>query len=134
MDIENIKQELKFKAVRSSGPGGMHVNKVATKVELSFDVHNSKGLSPAQRYRVSQKLASRLTKEGILLLQCDESRSQHKNRALVVKRFLQVMTEALKVEKRRKKTKPKRSAIEKRLRNKKRAGEKKANRGKPNFD
>lgn len=134
MDKEAIIQELNFKAVRSSGPGGQHVNKVATKVELFFDLQNSKSLTENEKEHISLKLASKITKNGILLLQCDESRSQHKNKALVIKRFLKTITEALKVTKRRKKTKPSRSAIEKRLKNKKKAAQKKANRGKPNLD
>jgi len=134
LDKEAIIQELNFKAVRSSGPGGQHVNKVATKVELFFDLQNSKSLTENEKEHISLKLASKITKNGILLLQCDESRSQHKNKALVIKRFLKTITEALKVTKRRKKTKPSRSAIEKRLKNKKKAAQKKANRGKPNLD
>lgn len=131
---EAIIQELNFKAVRSSGPGGQNVNKVATKVVLYFDLQNSNALTATEKKRVSLKLASKLTKEGVLLLQCDESRSQHKNKALVIKRFVALLVKAMKVAKPRRKTTPKRSAIEKRLKSKKRNAQKKANRGKPDFE
>lgn len=129
-----ILRELQFKAVRSSGAGGQHVNKVSTKIELLFDLEASKALSDIEKERVSLKLDSRLTKENILLLQCDESRSQHKNKALVMKRFLEMIENALKIPKKRKKTKPSKSAIEKRLKAKKKSAQKKANRTKPNLD
>ena len=134
MDNKAIIEELNFKAVRSSGPGGQHANKVSTKVELSFNLENSKALTEIEKERIRLKLASKLTKEGLLLLQCDESRSQHTNKTLVTKRFLNSLTKALKVAKPRRKTKPSRSAIEKRLKNKKKAAQKKANRGKPDLD
>jgi ribosome-associated protein len=133
LDKEGILKELQFKAIRSSGPGGQHANKVSSKVELSFDVVNSSVLSEAEKSRISKKLASKLTNEGILLLQCDESRSQHKNKDLVVERFFALVEAALKVPKKRKASKPSKSAIEKRLKSKKANAEKKANRSKPEF-
>lgn len=134
MDQILIIQELQFKAVRSSGAGGQHVNKVSTKIELSFDVPSSKALSDNEKERLFLKLENRLTKENVLLLQCDESRSQHKNKALAIKRFLETIKNALKVPKKRKKTKPSRAAVEKRLQSKKKSSQKKANRSKPDLD
>lgn len=134
MDKAKIVQELNFKAVRSSGAGGQHVNKVSTKIELSFDVNKSNALSDKEKERLLVKLGNRLTKENMLLLQCDESRSQHKNKDLAIKRFLEVIENALKVPKKRRKTKPSRSSIEKRLKSKKKAAQKKINRGKPDLD
>ncbi|KAA2219377.1 alternative ribosome rescue aminoacyl-tRNA hydrolase ArfB [Maribacter flavus] len=131
MDKEGILKELQFKAIRSSGPGGQHANKVSSKVELTFDVVNSSVLSETEKTRISKKLASKLTNEGALLLQCDESRSQHKNKELVVERFFALLEAALKVPKKRKASKPSKSAIEKRLKSKKANAEKKANRSKP---
>ena len=102
-------------------------------MELSFDVVNSSVLSETEKSRISKKLASKLTNEGALLLQCDESRSQHKNKDLVVERFFALLEDALKVPKKRKASKPSKSAIEKRLKSKKANAEKKANRNKPDF-
>lgn len=134
MNKTDILKELQFKAVRSSGAGGQHVNKVSTKIELIFDLEASESLSEIEKERISSKLSTRLTKENILLLQCDESRSQHKNKAMAIKRFLETIENALKVPKKRKKTKPTRSAIEKRLKAKKKSAQKKANRTKPELD
>jgi ribosome-associated protein len=104
---DQIIKELQFKAVRSSGAGGQNVNKVSTKIELFFDLNNSHALTDSEKERLLLKLSHRLTKENKLLLQCDESRSQHKNKALVIKRFLQTIEIALKVPKKRRKTKHK---------------------------
>ena len=126
-------QELNFKAVRSGGAGGQHVNKVSTKVELSFDVANSQALSPNQKGRIYRQLGSKLTKDNVLNLSCDDTRSQHRNKDLVIKRFLETMRIGLRVPKVRRKTKPKRSAIEKRLKSKKKNAEKKARRQRPDI-
>lgn len=134
MNTAILLKELQFKAVRSSGAGGQHVNKVSTKIELLFDVQQSLGLSELEKERVFLKLGHRISKERLLLLQCDESRSQHKNKTLVVKRFLEIIEHALKIPKKRKKTKPSKAAVEKRLRAKKKSAQKKANRTKPNLD
>ncbi len=126
-------QELSFKAVRSGGAGGQHVNKVSTKVELSFDVKNSQALSRNQKERIYRQLGNKLTKDNILNLSCDETRSQHRNKDLVIKRFVEAMRTGLRVPKIRRKTKPKRSAIEKRLKSKKKNAEKKARRQLPDM-
>lgn len=131
MNQDKILQELQFKAIRSSGPGGQHANKVSSKVELSFDVKATNGLSERERNRIVLKLERKLTKEGILILQCDESRSQHKNKELVIERFIGVLKAALVVPKKRNPSKPTRSSIEKRLKGKKIASLKKVNRAKP---
>ncbi len=117
--------------MRSSGAGGQHVNKVSSKVELSFDVPASEGLSDVEKERLLQKLKTRITNDGVLMLQCDEARSQHKNKELVVKRFFEVLKKGLAVPKKRKPTKPTKSSIEKRLKSKKKAAEKKAKRKPP---
>ena len=134
MNREGIIQELKFKAVRSSGAGGQHVNKVSSKVELTFDLENSMALTDLEKNRLLKKLSSKLSKENILLMQCEETRRQHKNKELVIKKFLETLEANLVVPKRRRKTKPTRSAIEKRLKSKKKAALKKLNRGKPRLD
>lgn len=134
MDKKQLHNELQFKAVRSSGAGGQHVNKVSSKVEVSFNVPQSQGLSDAEKQQILLKLQSRLTNDGTLLLQCDEARSQHRNKDLVVKRFFDVLKKALEVPKKRKPTKPTKSSVEKRLKLKKMSAERKATRKKPNWD
>ncbi|WP_341216525.1 alternative ribosome rescue aminoacyl-tRNA hydrolase ArfB [uncultured Wocania sp.] len=127
-------QELTFKAIRSSGAGGQHVNKVASKVELQFDLLNSVVFNENQKERLKNKLQHRLTKDGMLILQCDESRSQHKNKDLVIKRFIEIISTSLIEPKKRIPTKIPKSVIRKRLKNKRNLSEKKANRKKPDID
>ena len=134
MNIEKIIKELKFKAVRSGGAWGQHVNKVSSKVELIFDLQNSEELSIEEKELLLKNLKSKLTKEGVLLLQCDESRSQNKNKELVIKRFLELIINGLKVPKKRKPTKPTKSSIRKRLDKKKKLAYKKAYRKRPDLD
>ena len=131
MNKENLIKELKFKAVRSIGAGGQHVNKVSSKVELIFDLLNSMEFSDEEKELLQKNLKTKLTKEVVLLLQCDESRSQHKIKELVIKRFLEIITSGLKVPKKRKATKPSKSSIRKRLEKKKKQAFKKASRQKP---
>lgn len=133
MDTEKIISELKFKAVRSSGAGGQNVNKVSSKVVLSFDLSNSKALSEEEITLLEDKLAPRLTNDKILLLNCDEDRSQLKNKEIVVKRFLQLLRENLIIPKERKATKVPKSVIKKRIQNKRNLSEKKQSRRKPDF-
>jgi len=134
VDKERIVQELAFKAVRSSGAGGQHVNKVASKVELTFDPATSASLTEDEKTRIYKKLENRLTKEGIMIMHCEDSRSQHKNKELVVKRFLAMLERALKVPKKRKKTKPSKAAVEKRLKAKRKSAQKKVSRRKPDTE
>lgn len=131
---EALLQELTFKAVRSSGSGGQHVNKVSSKVELTFNLSTSQVFSETQKERLLLKLQHRLTKAGVLMLQCGESRSQHKNKELVIKRFLVLITNGLIIPKRRIRTKIPRAVIRKRLKSKRKLSDKKANRKKPNLD
>jgi len=133
VDTEKIISELKFKAVRSSGAGGQNVNKVSSKVVLSFDLSNSKALSEEEITLLEDKLAPRLTNDKILLLNCDEDRSQLKNKEIVVKRFLQLLRENLIIPKERKATKVPKSVIKKRIQNKRNLSEKKQSRRKPDF-
>jgi len=134
MNKDILESELQFKAVRSSGAGGQNVNKVASKVELTFDLEASMGLSDTEKERLKRKIANRLTTETILLLQCEESRSQHKNKALVIQRFFDVITEGLVVPKVRVRTKVPRAVVRKRLKNKSVHSEKKTNRKPPELE
>ncbi|WP_295983862.1 alternative ribosome rescue aminoacyl-tRNA hydrolase ArfB [uncultured Algibacter sp.] len=131
---EAILHELTFKAIRSSGSGGQHVNKVSSKVELTFNLSESLLFDDDQKERLLRKLQNRLTKEGVLILQCGESRSQHKNKGIIIKRFFSIIDTALIIPKKRIRTKIPKSVIRKRLKNKRNRSEKKANRKKPNLD
>lgn len=128
-----IVSELHFKAVRSSGPGGQNVNKVSSKVVLTFDLTNSHALNEEEKVLIATKLSTKLTSENILILNCDEDRSQLKNKTIVTKRFLILIEKALLVPKKRKATKVPRSVIEKRIKAKRNLSEIKQNRRKPNF-
>jgi ribosome-associated protein len=131
MDSEKLISELTFKAVRSSGPGGQNVNKVASKIVLIFDLLHSKAFSEDEKTLLRTQLASKLTQDEHLLLTCDEDRSQIKNKELIIKRFLSLITKSLIVPKLRKPTKIPRSVIEKRLKNKANNALIKQNRKKP---
>lgn len=123
MEKEKIISELNFKAVRSSGAGGQNVNKVSSKVVLSFDLNNSKALSEEEKLQLETKLRSRLTTDNLLILNCDEHRSQLKNKEIVTKRFLNIITAGLVVPKIRKATKIPKSVIKKRIKDKKNLSE-----------
>lgn len=133
MNTEILIPELNFKALRSSGPGGQHVNKTASKVAVSFNLDASQALSEREKERLRHKLSTKISSEGIITLQCSETRSQHRNKAIVIERLIQLLQQNLKVAKRRKKTKPSRGAIERRLKSKKENAMKKANRKPPKF-
>ena len=134
MKDENIIKELKFKAIRSGGAGGQHVNKVSSKVVLFFDILRSEYLTAEEKEILSKNLHSKLTKDKLLILNCDESRSQHKNKEIVTNRFINLISNALKIPKERKITKPSKSSIQKRLETKKKLGVKKVYRKRPDLD
>ena len=134
MDPEKLLSEVSLKAIRSSGSGGQHVNKVSTKIELQFDVANALELNEDEKALIIESLNSRLTKNDILILQCSESRSQFKNKQLVKERFLTLIKDALMIQKKRIPTKISKSAKRKRLKNKKQNAEKKEHRKKPDLE
>ncbi len=134
METEKIISELSFKAVRSSGPGGQNVNKVASKVVLSFDLMASEALSFDEKMILQTKLAPRLTNDLILQLNCDENRSQTKNKEIVIKRFLAIIKAGLIIPKIRKPTKIPKSVIKKRIKDKKTLSETKFFRKKPDLE
>jgi ribosome-associated protein len=118
MDWLQLQKELRYKAIRSAGPGGQHVNKVSSKIVLSFDVVNSQALTESEKQQLLQKWASRLSKEQQIQLSCDESRSQIQNKTRALRRFLSLLEAALVISKTRKETKVPKSAIRKRLQDK----------------
>jgi len=134
MNIEEILKEIQYSFTRSSGAGGQHVNKVATKVVLSFNIEKSKCLTNEENEIIRTKLANRISKEGILSLSSGSTRSQLKNKEIVRKRFIELIQKALIPPKKRKRSKRPRSANLKRLEKKRNLAMKKANRKKPNFD
>jgi ribosome-associated protein len=120
-----ILDELVFKAVRSSGSGGQNVNKVSTKVELRFDIENSEFLTGDEKARIFKKLKNRISNDGILIITSDTERTQLRNKNKAVELFFNLLEQALKKPKKRKKTKPTRASKEKRLKDKKLQSEKK---------
>ncbi len=128
--LEIPEGELSFSASRGGGPGGQHVNKVASRVTLRFDVMHSRSLGDDQRQALLDKLSSRLTRDGVLLLSSHESRSQVANREEVVRRFAKLLREGLQRPRKRRPTRPTRGARERRLESKKRRSGVKQSRGK----
>jgi ribosome-associated protein len=115
--------ELEFSAARSSGPGGQSVNTTSSKVELRWNVRESSALTETQRRRALERLASRLTTDGVLILQGSEHKSQLRNREAVVARFQAVVGEALEPPKVRRPTRRTRASKERRLQAKKQRSE-----------
>lgn len=130
INFENLLKEVNYKAVRSGGKGGQNVNKVSTKVELSFDILNSSFLSDEQKKTISNKLSSKISAEGILRLTCDSERSQFSNKQLVSEKFISIIQKALTPRKKRRVMKISAEAKEKRLQFKKAKSEKKERRKK----
>jgi ribosome-associated protein len=120
--------ELRWTAVRGSGPGGQNVNKVSSKVELRFDVVRTTFLDTATKGRLSILAGHKMDKEGVLLVVCQESRDQRKNLEQARERLAELVRAALVVPRRRRKTKVSKGAIERRLAGKHIVSTKKANR------
>jgi ribosome-associated protein len=133
MRTDILLAELQFKAVRSSGAGGQNVNKVSSKVVLIFNLSASQAFSLDEKELLVQKLHRKLSAESLLIINCDEDRSQLKNKTIVIKRFLELINQCLTVPKKRKPTKIPRSVIEKRIKAKRNLSEIKQNRRKPQF-
>lgn len=115
---------------RSGGPGGQNVNKVASKAVLRFNVRTSTALSDAQRHLLLQRLASRLTGEGELVLHASRFREQARNVEDARERLVQILREALAAQRPRKQTRPTRGSQRRRLEGKRQRGQLKRDRGK----
>jgi ribosome-associated protein len=129
--VEIDENELSFSYTRSSGPGGQHVNRVETRVTLRFDVAGSPSLTEEQRERVLRRLATRINKDGVLRVVSQRHRTQEANRRAAVERFHELLAEALRPRRVRRKTRVPRAARRRRLESKRRRGEVKRLRRKP---
>ncbi len=128
--LPDLTSEFTFKTSRSSGPGGQHVNKTDSRVELRFNPQKSELLSDDQKVILHQKLSSQLTSDGDLIVVCQQERSQYKNKALAIEKLYELLHKTLRPVKKRKATKPTRASIQKRMELKKQTAEKKKRRGK----
>lgn len=131
ISVRDILPEVEFSTSRSSGPGGQNVNKVNTKVTLRWDIAKSTVLTDEQKVLVREKLKSKLTQEGVLIVHAQEKRSQLDNKATAIAKLDKLLARAFEVSKPRKKTKPGKSAVQKRLSGKKLHSEKKKWRQRP---
>lgn len=133
-DPAQLLPELTFSTSRSGGKGGQNVNKVESKVELRFDIRNSKVLTESEKSRLLEKLDNRISQEGVLILYHQTERSQLANKELVIEKFYRLITGALRKDTPRKATKPTLASILKKREAKTKRAALKASRSKPGFD
>jgi ribosome-associated protein len=127
-EISIPRGELTYRATRSGGPGGQHVNTSSTRIELLWDVSHSRAVTDEQRERIRAKLAPRLDAEGLVRVVASDHRSQQQNRGAADERLAALVRHALHVPKKRRKTKPPAAAKERRIKSKKLRSEKKRDR------
>ena len=116
-------RELEERASRASGPGGQGVNTTSSAVELRWAFEDSSALSSAEKRRVRENLGTRITDDGTFIVRASDHRSQHRNRAEARRRLVEMVSTAMRPPRRRKPTKPSRSAKRRRLENKRHRGE-----------
>lgn len=122
---KDVTSELDISASRSGGPGGQNVNKVNSKINLRFDVKQSPSLTEEEKEKILDKLSSRITNEGVLVLSASSKRTQLQNKQAAIEKFNQLMGRAFTKRKVRKATKPTRGSVKRRLKSKKIQSEKK---------
>jgi ribosome-associated protein len=126
--LQLLNTEFQFQASRSSGPGGQNVNKVNSKVTLTFNIPNSIVLDEEEKSKLWEKIGNKLDSEGNLQIQSQEKRSQIQNKEIAIRKFYDLLSKAFYKKKNRKATKPSKGAIEQRLKEKKVLSEKKKGR------
>ena len=126
--------ELSFRFSRSGGSGGQHANRSETRVELLFDVRRSPSLNDAQREQIVARLGQLVDRSGVLHLTSEQSRSQYRNRELVIARFQALLQQALRPRKKRRPSRPSRAAVERRLEKKRLQSAKKRARRRPDVE
>ncbi len=133
-DPHDLEDELRFAFSRSSGPGGQNVNKVETRVTLYFDVENSPTLTMTQKQRIEERLATRISKDGVMRVSSQRHRTRPANQDAARERFFELIAWALRREKPRRKTRVSKSAKKRRLDAKRRRGDIKRRRSGSDWD
>tara|TARA_Y100000814_G_scaffold16429_1_gene11706 strand:+ start:50 stop:469 length:420 start_codon:yes stop_codon:yes gene_type:complete len=134
---ENIaigSKELKYKSIKSSGPGGQNINKKSTAISLHFDISNSSSLSNEIKYKLLNRPNKYLTKSGKVIIKVNTYKSQNKNKSEAISRLIRYFDNAMAHKKQRIKTSPRISSIEKRLNDKRKKSLKKKSRRKPKYE
>ena len=133
-NISIIRKELKYKSIKSSGPGGQNINKNSTAISLHFDISNSSSLSNEIKYKLLNRPNKYLTKSGKVIIKVNTYKSQNKNKSEAISRLIRYFDNAMAHKKKRIKTSPRISSIEKRLNDKRKKSLKKKSRRKPKYE